>query len=47
MGRDEATIREYIKNQEQEDQRLEQLNLWSWFATFRWPKNRGAALATP
>ena len=29
VGRDEATIREYIKNQEQEDQRLEQLNLWS------------------
>ncbi len=28
VGRDEATIREYIRNQEQEDQRLEQLNLW-------------------
>ncbi|WP_295445407.1 IS200/IS605 family transposase [uncultured Thiodictyon sp.] len=28
VGRDEATIREYIKNQEQEDRRLEQLNLW-------------------
>ena len=28
VGRDEGVIREYIKNQEQEDQRLDQLNLW-------------------
>ena len=28
VGRDEAVIREYIKRQEQEDMRLEQLNLW-------------------
>lgn len=28
VGRDEALIREYIKNQEQEDQRLDQLGLW-------------------
>jgi len=28
VGRDEATIRAYIRNQEQEDQRLDQLNLW-------------------
>jgi len=28
VGRDEAAIREYIKNQEQEDKRLYQLNLW-------------------
>jgi putative transposase len=28
VGRDEAVIREYIRNQEREDQRLEQLNLW-------------------
>ena len=28
VGRDEQAIREYIKNQEQEDMRLEQLNLW-------------------
>ena len=28
VGRDEALIREYIKNQEREDQRLDQLNLW-------------------
>ena len=27
VGRDEAAIREYIKNQEQEDKRLDQLNL--------------------
>ena len=28
VGRDEVAIREYIKNQEQEDKRLDQLNLW-------------------
>ena len=28
VGRDEAVIRQYIRHQEQEDQRLEQLNLW-------------------
>ena len=28
VGRDEAVIRAYIKQQEQEDQRLEQLNIW-------------------
>jgi len=27
-GRDETVIREYIRNQEQEDKRLDQLNLW-------------------
>ena len=28
VGRDEAIIREYIRNQEQEDQRLDPMNLW-------------------
>jgi putative transposase len=28
VGRDEQTIREYIRKQEKEDQRLDQLNLW-------------------
>jgi hypothetical protein len=28
VGRDEAVIREYIKNQQREDSRLEQMNLW-------------------
>ena len=28
VGRDEDAIRTYIRNQEKEDQRLEQLNLW-------------------
>ena len=28
VGRDEATIREYIRNQEKEDQQMEQLKLW-------------------
>jgi putative transposase len=29
VGRDEQVIREYIRNQEQEDVRLDQLRLWS------------------
>ena len=28
IGRDEAVIREYIQKQEQEDLRLDQMNLW-------------------
>jgi putative transposase len=28
VGRDEAVIREHIRNQEQEDNRLDQVNLW-------------------
>jgi len=28
VGRDETVIREYIRHQESEDQKLEQLNLW-------------------
>ena len=28
VGRDEAVIREYIRNQEEEDKRLDQMNLW-------------------
>jgi hypothetical protein len=28
VGRDEEVIRNYIRNQEQEDQRLDQMNLW-------------------
>jgi putative transposase len=28
VGRDEATIRDYIRTQEEEDKRLDQLNLW-------------------
>ena len=29
VGRDEALIREYIKHQEEEDMRLDQMRLWS------------------
>lgn len=29
VGRDEKVIRDYIRHQEQEDQRLEQMRLWS------------------
>ena len=28
VGRDEAVVREYIRKQEQEDERLDQLGLW-------------------
>jgi putative transposase len=28
VGRDEAEVREYIRDQEQEDKRLDQLNMW-------------------
>ena len=28
VGRDEVVVREYIKKQEQEDERLDQLGLW-------------------
>jgi len=28
VGRDEATIREYIRNQDKEDLRLDQMNVW-------------------
>jgi len=28
VGRDETGIRDYIRNQEQEDKRLDQMNLW-------------------
>ena len=28
VGRDEQTIRDYIRNQEHEDKRLDQINLW-------------------
>jgi len=28
VGRDETVVREYIRNQEQEDKRLDQLHMW-------------------
>jgi len=28
VGRDESVIRDYIRNQEQEDKRLDQMNRW-------------------
>ncbi len=28
VGRDEELVREYIRNQEEEDERLDQMNLW-------------------
>src|SRR6202035_5223504 len=41
VGRDTEVIRDYIKRQEEEDKRLEQMNLWRRVATFRWPQEPG------
>ena len=46
VGRDEQAIREYIKNQEQEDMRLEQMNLWR-SGHLQVALKPGAASATP
>lgn len=34
VGRDETMILEYIRHQEQDDQRIEQMNLWQWVAAY-------------
>ncbi|MCY7387078.1 MAG: IS200/IS605 family transposase [Burkholderiales bacterium] len=47
VGRDETAIREYIRNQEKVDEKLEQMKLCNEWPPSRWPKNYGAALATP
>ena len=47
VWRDEDMIREYIRNQEREDEGLDQMNLWCWAAIVevaRWTRGR---LATP
>ena len=42
VGRDEEAIRAYIRNQEKEDQRLEQMNLWRCTRRLgRAPNSRG------
>jgi hypothetical protein len=47
VGRDEAVIREYIRNQEQEDRRLDRLNLVEVTCHRRGgPTSTGASLAT-
>ena len=46
VGRDEEVIRNYIRNQEEEDQRLDQMNLWL-AGHFSGHMNPGAASATP
>jgi hypothetical protein len=47
VGRDEAVIREYIRRQEDEDKRLDQMNLWRWLASDMVAQELGAVLATP
>ena len=39
VGADETVVRAYIRDQEQEDQRLEQLHLFKWSTTERWSEN--------
>ena len=46
VWRDETAIREYMRNQEVEDKRLNQLRIWKQ-PTNGGPDNDGAALATP
>jgi len=43
----QTEILEYIRHQEREDPRLEQMNLSRWWASIRWPDMIGAAFATP
>ena len=46
VGRDEEAIRAYIRNQEKEDQRLEQMkSLALKNATFRWRQPQGGRLS--
>ena len=47
VGRDEAVIRDYIRQQGAEDQRLDPINLWRQRATVKVAPTVGAALATP
>ena len=39
VGADETVVRTYIRDQEQEGQRLEQLHLFKWSTTERWSEN--------
>ena len=39
VGADETVVRAYIRDREQEDQRLEQLHLFKWSTTERWSEN--------
>jgi hypothetical protein len=41
VGRDEEVIREYIRNEEQEDQRLDQINLCANWPRYGSPKQSG------
>ena len=41
VGRDEEAIRAYIRNQEKEDKRLEQMNLWRDKPPWAAPNSRG------
>jgi putative transposase len=47
VGRDEEAIRAYIRNQEKEDQRLDQLNLWRCDRRLQAAQTFGAASAPP
>ena len=38
VGHDEQSVRKYIQKQEEEDKKLEQLNLWQMGCHERWRK---------
>ena len=47
VGRDEAVVREYIRNQEKEDQRLEQLKIWQGPATDKVAQSNRGRVSDP
>ncbi len=47
VGRDERVIREYIRNQEREDQRLDQMNMWKWPATVKVAQSNRGRVSDP
>lgn len=47
VGRDDALVRGYVQHQEQERQRLDQLQFWSCTAAFSRSNIRGSGLASP
>src|SRR6202047_4184515 len=47
VGRDETVIREYIRNQEKEKKRLDQLTLWNFPATFKVAQLKRGRISVP
>jgi hypothetical protein len=47
VGRDETVIRDCIRQQEAEDKRLDQINLWRELATIKVAPNRRGRVSDP